>query len=116
MIVRGRDLVPIDFEGRRILDHTAGLSGDASLATVELPPGASHRPARSRRSDKYYLVLAGTVRFTVDGDEHDLAAGDLCLVRRGRRFRYRNPSATPARLALVHTPPFAPEDDEFVDG
>ena len=115
MIVRRSDIQANSFDGLSIADHTAGLAGSSSVATIEVPASAGHRLAWSRRSDKYYLVLAGMVRFTLDGADHDLAAGDLCLVRQGRQFRYCNPAAESARLLLVHTPPFALEDDVFAD-
>ena len=114
MIVRGASLSPIDFGGLRILDYTAGKDLDASIALIDVPPGARHAEAWSERSDKLYLVVDGAIRFVLDGEETDLGTGDVCLVRRGRRFSYDNASTSAAKLVLVHTPSFDLASEHFV--
>ncbi len=106
MIVRRSALPAINFEGLSIHDYTAGSETSASLATVEVAPGVRHRQAWSRRSNKYYYVLAGQVHFALDGHEHDLAAGDFVLVPQGQRFWYENRAEETATLILVHVPSF----------
>ncbi|MGD9021826.1 MAG: cupin domain-containing protein [Lysobacterales bacterium] len=107
MIIRKRDAECIDFDGLGILDYTARLDGNAaSMAAIDIPPGTSHAESWSKRSDKYYLVTSGSIRFVLDNDRFDLDSGDFCLVKQGRKFSYRNVQAEPARLVLVHTPPF----------
>ena len=106
MIIHRSALSAVDFEGLTIHDYTAGAETSASLATIEVAPGVRHREAWSRRSSKYYYVLAGQIRFALDGDEHELCAGDFCLVRQGKRFWYENRAAEPATLVLVHVPSF----------
>ena len=98
MIVHRNSLSAIDFEGLSIYDYTAGQETNASLATIEVPPGVRHREAWSKRSDKYYFVIAGQIRFALDRVEHDLAAGDYCLVPQGHRFWYENRTSC---IALV---------------
>ncbi len=115
MFVRKRSLDVIDFDGLGIFDYTAELGGGASLAAIEVPPGATHALSWSTRSDKYYLVTEGSLRFTVDGETADLDAGDFCLVRCGRRFSYSNPTRAPAALVLVHEPAFDLEAERFAD-
>ena len=115
MFVAGRSLTPIDFGGLRILDYTAGRELGSSLAVIDVPPGAAHAEAWSKRSDKYYLVTAGTIRFALSGEERELGAGDFCLVPRGTRFRYANSSPAPTRLVLVHTPSFDLASEVFVE-
>ena len=63
MFNSGKSLKPIDFAGLRIFDYTAGFDLSSSLAIIEVPPGAHHAEAWSKRSDKYYLVIAGTIGF-----------------------------------------------------
>ncbi|HEY8520195.1 MAG TPA: cupin domain-containing protein [Gammaproteobacteria bacterium] len=115
MIVRGRSLSSLEFDGLAILDYTAGLALDASLAVIHVPPGARHAEAWSRRSDKYYLVTEDEIRFVLAAEPVTLARGDFCFVRRGRRFSYANRSGAPATLVLVHTPPFDIRDEVFVE-
>jgi mannose-6-phosphate isomerase-like protein (cupin superfamily) len=115
MMIHRNTLSPIDFEGLSIYDYTAGQETNASLAMIEVPPGARHREAWSKRSHKYYYVIAGQIRFALDGAEHDLAAGDFCLVPQGRRFWYENRTQEPATLILVHVPSFDLDAEVFAE-
>ncbi len=115
MVVTGKSLKPIDFAGLRIFDYTAGRDVSSSLAVIDVPPGAHHAAAWSKRSDKYYLVIAGAILFVLDGVETQLTPGDFCLVPQGSRFSYANPTTTPARLVLVHTPSFDLDSEVFVE-
>lgn len=108
-------MTPVDFEGLRIFDYTGGRTESSSVALIEVPPGARHRQAWSRRSDKYYVVAAGQITFVLDGAEHVMRAGDFCLVKRGRRFSYSNESDGLATLLLVHTPRFELDAEVFVE-
>ena len=114
MIVRRRTLAPIDFGGLQIFDYTADAKSGSSLAVIDVPPGATHAEAWSKRSDKYYLVVAGRIDFTLQGERVELAAGDFCLVAQGVRFSYANRSPAPAQLVLVHTPSFDLASEVFV--
>jgi mannose-6-phosphate isomerase-like protein (cupin superfamily) len=105
----------LSFEGLRIFDYTAGQSVRASVALIEVEPGATHKTAWSRRSDKYYLVLVGQITFVLDDVAHSLATGDFCLVKQGHRFSYSNRSSEPATLALVHAPSFDLNEEVFVE-
>ena len=115
MIVKRSSVEETCFEGLRIFDYTAGSDTSSSVAAIEVPPGVRHREAWSRRSDKYYYVAAGRIRFAVEGAEHDLGPGDLCLVRQGERFSYANPTQEVATLLLVHTPGFDLDSEVFVE-
>jgi mannose-6-phosphate isomerase-like protein (cupin superfamily) len=116
VIVRRNALQGIDFDGLRIYDYTARIESGASLAFIEVPPGARHAEAWSKRSDKYYLVTRGSIRFVVEGESADLESGDFCLVSCGQRFSYSNEQSEIATLVLVHTPSFRLEDDVFERG
>jgi len=113
MRVTPTSLTPIDFDGLRILDYTAGLDVSSSLAVIDVPPGVRHKPSWSKRSDKYYYVVQGSVVFTVDGEPDTLSPGDVCIVPRGARFLYANEGPGDARLVLVHTPGFKLECEVF---
>ena len=83
------------------------------MALIEVPPGAAHAEAWSRRSDKYYLIVSGEIRFSLQGEEFSLGTGDFCFVEQGKRFAYRNQGSLPATLVLVHTPSFDLESEVF---
>jgi len=113
VIVTRSSLEPFDFDGLRILDYTATRDLGSSLAVIEVPPNARHAVAFSRRSDKYYLVTQGEIRFVLEGSEVDLGPGDFCFVRCGQRFSYSNQCSETAMLVLVHTPGFRLEEEVF---
>ena len=115
MLFKRKAITPFDFDGLRIFDYTAGRSGSSSVALIEVAPGARHKEAWSRRSDKYYVVTGGEVLFVLNGEEHLMAAGDVCVVERGSRFSYCNKSSSPATLVLVHTPSFELAEEVFVE-
>ena len=113
MIVKGNTVEMTPFNGLEVFDYTAGVDVSASLAIINVPPDARHPEAYSTKSDKYYYVLEGQIRFGLDRKRFDLVSGDMCLIRREQRFWYENSGTTQARLLLVHTPGFDPQS-EFV--
>lgn len=96
MVVTRESVSPIDFGGLGNHNYTAGLEASSSFAMITIPPGVAHADSWSRRSDKYYYVVTGTVEFADSGQTHVLSAGDSCLVSQGGRFSYRNRSEAPA--------------------
>jgi len=115
VIIRRDAIEPFDFHGLTIRDYTAGLETASSFGVMTVPPSASHSEAWSRRSDKTYYVLAGSIEFTLDGTHMVLYEGDLCIVARGKHFSYRNPGPNAARLCIVHVPSFDLDAEVFVD-
>lgn len=111
--IDGAAVSGFDFEGLRIRDLTAGRVGSASIAEVRVPPSGRHRRARSTHSDKYYLVLDGSVEFQVDEENIPLGTGDLLIIEKASWFSYLNRQRIPARLLLVHVPPFDSDTEEF---
>ena len=115
MKIERDSLATIDFEGLEIRDYTAGVEVSSSVAEVIVPASARHRRAWSKRSDKYYYVLEGRLSFTVGVTTLDLAVGDCCIVRKGNRFSYGNPTGERAKVLLVHTPRFDLAEEVFED-
>lgn len=113
VIIRGDSVPAFDFDGLSICDYTAGLDSSSSFAVITVSPGVSHAESWSRRSDKYYWVVSGTIEFTEADVVHDLGPGDFCLVPRGTRFSYRNSSVETATLCLFHTPGFDLDSEVF---
>jgi mannose-6-phosphate isomerase-like protein (cupin superfamily) len=115
MFLSRSSLSPVDFDGLRIFDYTAGHALGSSFAAIDVVPGARHAEAWSRRSDKYYFVSSGEIQFVLDGEPHTMTAGDFCFVKQGQRFSYSNQSASLATLVLVHTPSFDLREEVFGD-
>ena len=115
MKIERESLRPVDFEGLEIRDYTAGADVSSSVAEIIVPAGARHRRAWSKRADKYYYMLEGSLSFTLGAETLDLAVGDCCIIRKGERFSYRNPTSEPAKVLLVHTPSFDLAEEVFED-
>jgi mannose-6-phosphate isomerase-like protein (cupin superfamily) len=113
MFLPATEATSFEWYGLAISDHTAGLELSSSVVTIDVPPGARHPRAWSDRSDKYYVIMEGRVRFQVGGESSDLGPADVCIVGRGEIFEYANRTRRPARLTLVHTPPFAPDAEHL---
>lgn len=114
MVISRSAMSPIDFDGLRIFDYTAGRTMGSSVAMVEVASGAQHAEAWSRRSDKYYLVVSGEIHFVLDEEPYLLKTGDFCFIKQGRRFSYSNEARETATLVLVHTPSFDLHEEVFV--
>lgn len=115
MIVNNNSIKPINFEGLQIFDYTNGNETSSSLAVIQVPPGIQHRKAWSKRSDKYYYLMDGQIRFTLDEEDYDLVKGDCCLVKQGQRFRYENLASEVATFILIHTPSFDLASEVFLE-
>ena len=116
MVIKESSVEPFGFDGLDIYDYTADRDTGCSLAVVVVPPGGRHRRAWSKRSDKYYYVLSGQIRFVVDADAYHLGRGDLCLVSQGRQFSYENTTDETSTLLLLHSPRLDIGEEVFVDG
>jgi mannose-6-phosphate isomerase-like protein (cupin superfamily) len=115
VIVKQCSVDPIDFDGLRILDYTSKLDSRSSFAVITVPPGATHAESWSKRSDKYYYVMTGSVEFTLDGQQQVLSAGDFCVVPQGQHFSYLNRELKEAQICLVHTPCFDLNSEVFLE-
>ena len=100
------DVERINFGGLLIADLTAGMSLSASIAQIVVPPGAAHARAKSTKCDKYYVCTDGAISFVCQGRHVHLVAPSLLVIPANEWFEYTNPSIEPARLTLVHVPPF----------
>jgi RimJ/RimL family protein N-acetyltransferase len=106
VLIRQRDRAPFDFHGLAVRDFGVVADGSVSVATVDVPAHAEHRFAYSSACHKLYLLLEGCLRFDVDGVAYEAESGDLVAITKGTTFRYFDHRGIPARLLLVHSPPF----------
>ncbi len=113
MVVKENEVEQFDFDGLKIADYTAKLDENSSFAMISVPPQISHKLSWSKRSDKYYYVIAGIINFTVNDKEYVLASGDLCIIKKGEKFKYKNNSSEAVRMILVHTPNFKLDQEVF---
>jgi len=113
MIVRKGQASKIDFDGLNILDYTSGINELSSFATIEVPQNVKHKVSWSKKSDKYYYVMKGEIKFTIDAETIVLEQGDFCIIKKGSKFCYQNESDRVAILILVHTPDFDLNEEVF---
>ena len=65
---------------RVLLDAELGGAVRQSLAEATLEPGARTRRHYHAQTEEIYVVLAGSGRMEVDGDERIVAVGDAILI------------------------------------
>lgn len=68
---------------RVLLDARLGGAFKQSLAEATLYAGSATRRHYHARTEEIYVVLAGTGRMEVDGDEHEVDPGDAILIPPG---------------------------------
>jgi mannose-6-phosphate isomerase-like protein (cupin superfamily) len=114
-IIRNNEAEQFGFDGLTITDYTAKLDEKSSFAIISVPSQISHKLSWSNRSDKYYYVVSGEIDFIVNDKEFVLSDGDLCIIKRGDRFKYKNNSDDVVQMILVHTPNFKLDQEVFED-
>ena len=107
--------IPFDFDGLSIRELTPRSLQSASIATIDVPPGARHRTARSSRSEKLYVCLDGPLTFVVQDREIALGPLDVLHIPMHEWFSYYNESGEPAKLLLIHIPHFDLDSEEFLE-
>lgn len=65
---------------RVLLDAQLGGASEQSLAEATLAAGAGTRRHYHARTEEIYVVLEGSGRMEVDGDEQDVGPGDAILI------------------------------------
>jgi mannose-6-phosphate isomerase-like protein (cupin superfamily) len=71
------------------------------LNQLTLQPRQRGRIHRHREQEEVYLVLDGTLTLVVEGEEHELGAGELARVPPELRRRLENRGGTPCVLVAI---------------
>ena len=95
-IIREQDAPRFGQDGVEVTGLAAPSRGCESVSAwrVLLRPGASS-PEHSLTSDEAFVALRGAARVELEGETHELSAGDCLVVAPGRRFRITNEGAEP---------------------
>jgi transcriptional regulator with XRE-family HTH domain len=83
-----------------VLENVSGRYGPFFVAGAEafVEPGADSGPEPMvHPGEELVILLEGSMTFTVDGDSHELEAGDSIHFRTTRPHAWRNPGDAPAR-------------------
>jgi len=113
MIIKENEAEQFNFDGLTITDYTAKLDENSSFATITVLPQISHKLSWSKRSDKYYYIITGEINFFVNDKDYVLSNGDLCVIKKGGKFKYKNNSSEIVQMILVHTPNFKFDQEIF---
>ena len=95
-IIRDHDAPRFGDDGVSVTGLASPSRGCATVSAwrVVLDPGAAS-PEHTLTSDEAFVALRGRARVTLDGDDHDLAAGDCLVVAPERPFSIRNEGPEP---------------------
>ena len=86
---------------------------EQSLAEATLQPGQSTQRHYHSRSEEIYLVVEGSGRMELEGEERDVAAGDAILIPPGAWHEIRAAGNTPLRILCCCAPPYSHDDTYF---
>lgn len=79
--------------------------GGMGLFELIVPAGSNVPPPHSHtNNDECVYVIAGTLRYSVDGEMRDLQPGEWMFSPKGSVHRFANASAETARALIVQTP------------
>ena len=95
-IIRDEQAPRFDGDGVVVTGLASPSRGCASISAwrVVLDPGAAS-PEHTLTSDEAFVALRGTARVELDGEAHEIAAGDCLVVAPDRSFRIRNDGDEP---------------------
>jgi len=85
---------------------SADTSGAFEILSLVLQPGAASSPTASMHAaEECSMILRGTVECDLDGERHELAAGDSITIHSELPHRFRNTGAAEAEILMVLSPP-----------
>ena len=83
-----------------------------SLAHATLEPGQRSRPHRLIGHTEVYVIERGRGTMYIEGEQSQVAAGDLVFIPEGAEQHIRNDSPhTKLEFVCVVAPPYKPEED-----
>ena len=93
-----------ELEIRYLVDGTVSGAG-MGMFELTVGPGARVPPAHSHTdNEEIVYVLEGRLRYSVDGEQRDLAPGDRMYTPKGSVHAFSNPHDRPARALIMLTP------------
>jgi quercetin dioxygenase-like cupin family protein len=103
-VIRHDEATVHELHGVRFASYATPATGAKELAAWrgEIPagtPGQSHTITR----EEILHLLQGTLRFTLDGEVHDLGAGDVLVANPGSTLCVDNVSDAPAHIWTTTT-------------
>ncbi|GAA3248262.1 cupin domain-containing protein [Pseudonocardia petroleophila] len=82
----------------------AQTGGAFTLLEALVMPEAGPPPHAHHGEEETFVLLDGTMSFTVGGETHDASAGSVVFVPRDVAHSYRNTGDGPARMLFLYSP------------
>lgn len=82
----------------------AQTGGAFTLLEALVMPDAGPPPHAHHGEEETFVLLDGTMSFTVGGETHDASAGSVVYVPRDVAHSYRNTGDGPARMLFLYSP------------
>ncbi len=101
-IIKAADAPTFTIPGLTVTGLASPSRGAAETSAwrIEITPG-SDGAAHSVDKEEIFVALRGQALATVDGDQHQLAAGDTLIVAPGTMFNLANPHDEPFEAVAV---------------
>ncbi len=78
-----------------------GVPPFTMMVETEMEAGAYTGLHTQNDQHEFIYILEGSIRFTIDGETHDVKAGDALLAPAGSSFSVANPGVRPIRYLAV---------------
>ncbi|MTE16087.1 cupin domain-containing protein [Nocardia aurantiaca] len=103
-VVRAAEAQSHDMHGSRFIPLIRPSAGSSELCLwrLEIAPGTEGVPHRIRREEAFVL-LAGSITITINGESAQLAPGDAAVAVAGSTIRLDNPGGRRAEV-IVNAP------------
>lgn len=90
----------------------SGSQTNGTLAIFEdiVQPGVGPPRHIHPDQDETFFFLEGNFMVEIDGQLHDVSAGDVAFIPRGMVHAFKNAGATPGRLRYIFSPALQAED------
>lgn len=97
-------------EIRELLAHRNSAIRHQSLAEARLPVGGSTQEHFHPLAEEIYYITHGLGRIRIEGESHDVRAGDAIAIPPGQRHKLWNTGAEPLRLLCCCAPAYEHAD------
>ncbi len=103
-------------EIRELLAHRNTAIRNQSLAEARLPVGGSTQEHYHVKAEEIYYITHGTGRIRIDGETHEIQAGDAIAILPGRKHKLWNTGTEMIRLLCCCAPAYEDEDTIITEG
>jgi mannose-6-phosphate isomerase-like protein (cupin superfamily) len=108
----------VTLDGSEIREWAGPVSMPAcnqSLAEATVAVGGATTAHYHRTTEELYLVVEGSGRLVIDGEQRDVAQGDCALIPPGATHKLFNTGGGPLRVLCVCAPAYSDADTCLVE-